>query len=181
MGGVGSTRWNGIRTRRQSESCYMLRAPRDTSPLFDSPRGFFLWKRSGWTIAYEVSGEGSEFRELELSYRRVRQTVELEATRPFYGGRRWWWRCPACGTRAMKLYLPPRSYLFKCRVCYNLSYESAQNSGAFYYRLFKMQAARLGVTSHFVREAVRAGHNSSGNTVKSMEGVPVPLPDNCTG
>ena len=127
----------------------MLCAPRATSPLFESPRGFFLWQRSGCVISYEVSGEGSEWRTLELSYSGVRQRVELEATRPFYGGLRWWWRCPNCGVRAVKLYLPPRCYLFKCRVCHDLSYESAQNSGAFYYRLFKMDAARLGMSSGF--------------------------------
>jgi hypothetical protein len=159
----------------------MICAPRANSPLFESPRGFFLWKRSGKTISYELIGEGGEYRVLELSYRDMRQTVELEATQPFYGGLRWWWRCPACDARAAKLYMLPRCYQFKCRVCHDLSYESAQNSGAFYYRLFKMQAARLGVSSHFIREAVRAGHNSSGYTVKSMEAVPVPLLDKSDG
>jgi hypothetical protein len=58
--------------------------------------------------------------------------VDLEATRPQFGGLRWWFVCPllvhgqACHRRVAKLYLPPGSRYFGCRHCHDLTYTSAQ-------------------------------------------------------
>lgn len=56
-----------------------------------------------------------------LAYR-----VGLTPTRPFFGGRRWWALCPACGRRARILYRPHGSRLFACRLCCRLTYTSRQ-------------------------------------------------------
>jgi hypothetical protein len=61
-------------------------------------------------------------------------TVRLDHTFPFYGGVRWWFRCPLsrdgydCQRRVAKLYLPPGGRYFGCRHCYNLTYKSCQES-----------------------------------------------------
>lgn len=59
------------------------------------------------------------------------QLVHLESTPCRFGGRRWWWICPASGRRCAKLYLPNGSKLFLSRGpgAYRLAYAS-ENSGA---------------------------------------------------
>jgi hypothetical protein len=58
--------------------------------------------------------------------------VGLSATRPRFGGLRWWFLCPLsregrhCGRRMGKLYLPPGGRYFGCRHCYDLTYTSVQ-------------------------------------------------------
>jgi hypothetical protein len=58
--------------------------------------------------------------------------VDLAATRPRFGGQRWWFVCPLgekdkpCERRAGKLYLPPGARYFGCRRCHNLTYTSSQ-------------------------------------------------------
>lgn len=58
---------------------------------------------------------------------RVRVDVEWQSCH--FGGERPWWRCPACGDRRGKLYLPPRRRRFRCRECYDLGYATARASG----------------------------------------------------
>jgi len=56
--------------------------------------------------------------------------VRLTATPCNFGGIRYWFICPLsrngvnCGRRAAKLYKAPGAYYFGCRHCYDLSYES---------------------------------------------------------
>ena len=60
--------------------------------------------------------------------------AQLTTTPCNYGGVRYWFICPlsrngvACGRRVSKLYLVPGSNYFGCRHCYNLSYESRNES-----------------------------------------------------
>jgi hypothetical protein len=53
------------------------------------------------------------------------QTIRLTTTRPHFGRERFWFRC-ACGRRSGCLYLPTGETVFRCRLCYNLTYQSAQ-------------------------------------------------------
>jgi len=52
--------------------------------------------------------------------------VRLDATRPRFGGTRWWFLCPSCGRRFRRLHLAPGYESFACRVCLNLTYESVR-------------------------------------------------------
>jgi hypothetical protein len=60
--------------------------------------------------------------------------VQLTATRPRFGGLRWWFICPLvvngrpCNRRFGTLHLPPQARYFGCRHCYNLTYTSCQES-----------------------------------------------------
>ena len=62
--------------------------------------------------------------------------VSLMTTRPYCGGR-WWFLCPLvrggrqCRARIGRLYLPPGRRYFGCRRCYDLTYESCQESHQF--------------------------------------------------
>lgn len=51
----------------------------------------------------------------------------LVATRPTFGGTRWWAMCP-CGRRVAFLYRRPGSPSFCCRVCAGLAYRSQREA-----------------------------------------------------
>lgn len=54
--------------------------------------------------------------------------LQVEATQPNYGGRRWWWLCPRCQKRVGVLWLCSEARRFECRGCCGLTYESSQES-----------------------------------------------------
>ncbi len=65
------------------------------------------------------------------------QHIYLHSTKLVSGGKRWWFSCNGvdgriqsknCNGRVGKLYLPPGKRDFACRECYDLTYESCQNS-----------------------------------------------------
>jgi len=90
------------------------------------------------SISYrtDLSSDGSGW--VELSYRvgepaqAIAYRVQLQTTRPNFGGVRWWFTCPlsvrgqACGRRVKKLYLVGR--YFGCRHCHGLTYRSSQQA-----------------------------------------------------
>jgi hypothetical protein len=75
--------------------------------------------------------------------------LRLTATRPRFGGLRWWFVCPlvvnghGCGRRVGKLFLPPPGLYFGCRHCYQLTYTGCQESRK-YDGLWRQMAGSLG-------------------------------------
>ena len=73
-----------------------------------------------YTVTKRSSGEKTEY-----DYK-----VQLTTTPCNFGGVRYWFICPLskngvyCGRRVGKLYCPPGANYYGCRYCYNLSYES---------------------------------------------------------
>lgn len=73
--------------------------------------------------------------------------VQLTTTPCNFGGVRYWFICPLsrngiyCGQRVAKLYKAPGGYYFGCRHCYNLSYESRNES----------RLGRFGQLGYFLR------------------------------
>lgn len=53
------------------------------------------------------------------------QVIPFTTTRPHWGGKRFWFVC-GCGRRSARLYLPSGQTVFRCRLCYDLTYQSAQ-------------------------------------------------------
>ena len=57
-----------------------------------------------------------------------RQVINLVATEPHFGGRRWWFRCPVTGNRARVLYLPAGAPRWASRDACRLGYASQRMS-----------------------------------------------------
>ena len=93
------------------------------------------WTEKKTTVGVEVDME-------EIPYIRLRYTVTdsegdstdyddqvfLASTPCHFGGVRWWFTCPSCGRRVGILYLPSGGKLFRCRHCYDLSYQSRNDN-----------------------------------------------------
>jgi hypothetical protein len=81
-----------------------------------------------WPLSPKPSTERRTRHDLSLAWpngQRWQVTLFTTETRPFYGGARRWFLCPACGRRCAKLY-SPRCYeaRFACRHCWRLVYPS---------------------------------------------------------
>jgi hypothetical protein len=124
----------------------------------------------GFVINYETDTVNPDRASLRLSYSWVwsgskRQgsadyRVLLTATRPRFGGLRWWFICPLsvngcpCGRRVGKLYLPPSASYFGCRHCYGLTYTSCQDSHKFD-GLCRLLARNMGVSVEVAKQALK--------------------------
>jgi hypothetical protein len=148
MGGTGSGRWFQWDTKTTVEGCQSLGATWLTRNGYLVPGGW----RSGtvrWSdpdtkevrssIGIEITTNQDETALLRFSYTLTEANgdktpfdyrVQLVATRPHLGGRRWWFECPLikrgvpCARRVGKLYRKGR--YFGCRVCHDLAYSSSQ-------------------------------------------------------
>jgi hypothetical protein len=144
MGGPGSGnwfRWQG--SKPIVESCYVLdvlRLMHGPNPLRVGLGGTITWSdniigevRAAISFSVMPAGDGQL---LELKYKVNDQPVEIpvqmSATRPRFGGRRWWFTCPLvvnnipCNRRVRKLYL--RGRYFGCRKCHDLVYRTSQEA-----------------------------------------------------
>jgi hypothetical protein len=146
MGGFGSTRWGSHSKRTAVEEgltldlASMARAGCFV-PWYSGRTTWSRGERQTASIGYTVRPEGEglllllrhtwtpwgaeEAREVELPVRLEQQPMR-------FGRVRWWGRCPLmmngrpCNRRIGKLYSPPGSAYFGCRVCHGLTYASAQ-------------------------------------------------------
>lgn len=55
--------------------------------------------------------------------------VEIVSTKPNYGGKREWFKCPICGGRKGVLYKHPVNEKIGCRQCLNLEYRKRRYKG----------------------------------------------------
>ena len=82
------------------------------------------YARFYYTVSDRNSGEKTDY-----DYK-----VQLTTTPCNFGGVRYWFICPLskkgvyCGRSVGKLYCPPGANYYGCRHCYNLSYESRNES-----------------------------------------------------
>src|SRR5688572_24309426 len=99
MGGAGSTRWGGYQRKTLTESCTILDAQRigDEAAIPLSSE-----------TPFELNSPGAETRSV------------LVRSRWGFGGNRWLIRCPKCQKPVRKIYLPPASTIWACRICHNL-------------------------------------------------------------
>jgi len=128
---------NGACTKRLTvEQCFRLNAvDLGRHSVFASPFG------RHWFVRYSDGTSRMEFEVVEtpglamgLRFygQPVRCLIEVTTTRPRFGGRRFWFRCPIvrdgvrCRRRTGCLYLPPGQSVFGCRLCYGLTYRSSQ-------------------------------------------------------
>jgi len=110
----------------------MDRFRRDVNPDCAST-GYTEWKDSGAKIGWDVNPPCRLRLYYTVTKRDGQQTnhdylVDLDYTRLYFGGKRWWFFCPNqdCRRRCRILYMAPGSDYFLCRVCQNLTYRSQQ-------------------------------------------------------
>jgi hypothetical protein len=131
------------------EDCRMLDVNRWTCEgiLRERVQRFGSWKwcnaatgEETSSIGYEVNTADMGFPWIRLYYTFTRTqeqmdyTIRFQTTRPSFSGLRWWFTCPllrlrkSCNHRVSKLYLPPGGRYYGCRRCYDLTYQSCQES-----------------------------------------------------
>jgi hypothetical protein len=86
---------------------------------------------------------------------KVNDLIWLNVQRTNFGGSRFLFVCPRCTRRAAKLYLPCGAVYFRCRRCYNLTYQSSNESHRFD-SLFRHIAAKTRLPFNVVRGTVKA-------------------------
>ena len=143
MGGSGSTRWNDSESERKPtvEECFSL----DVNLLVKDgliKHGYrdsdvIVWENQVTgiklgTCEIQIDATNIDDSWISLTYtttsrEQINQGIYLLVTFPYYGGIRWWFECPDCGKKAVKLYLAKEPQ-FSCRKCANLTYNSCQNS-----------------------------------------------------
>jgi hypothetical protein len=105
------------------------------------------------SVGYEMNAlDPQAWLRLHYTFTRFEEVAEVDCrvrltTTPLpWGGVRWGFLCPAqnCGRRCRKLYLPNGGRYFACRLCYRLTYPSAQESHRLD-RLIRRLATEFGV------------------------------------
>ena len=96
--------------------------------------GQLAWSQNGQqirSILFRLDLRDADAATLTLQYRlrsangqprEISQMIQLIHTRPNFGGRRWWLRCPVTGERVRMLHLPPAGDRFASRKALGLAY-----------------------------------------------------------
>ncbi len=80
--------------------------------------------------------------------------IDLIRKHPFFGGLQFYFQCPSCGRRAMKLYKSPGSKYFECRACQHLTYQSCRESHK-YDKMFARLAGKSGLPVWAFKDAFK--------------------------
>jgi hypothetical protein len=174
MGGPGSgSRWSKKDTVEESRELDISFFTRESILRANTwYPGSIFWsnslsgERTG-SIGYEINTRDIHESWIRLHYTVTRPSgekkamdyrVPLTTTNPHYGGLRWWFVCSLTANgqpswrRVRKLYLPSGGLYFGCRHCYDLTYESCQDSHK-YDRMFAEMAAGVpGMSASEVKE-----------------------------
>lgn len=175
MGGYGSGVAGGGSPKETVEDCTVLSAAKlQRDDVFGEGRyggGRLAWIQTSTgeevsSIGYLIDTLDPSDVHLRLRYNRTcwwtgeREWLDYEVgltTTPLpWGGVRWWFVCPlfkdgwGCARRCGKLYLPPGGRYFCCRLCYDLTYRSAQEAHRFD-RKYAQLAAEAGLGPGRVR------------------------------
>ena len=162
MGGFGSGDWSNILTRRVPvEQCRVLSIKQlRLGGLFGAGCVTVDWRDvAGLVVASAVvrlDGNGVIVECGGLEYK-----IGIERMACRFGGWRYWFLCPAvkdgvyCGGRVTKLFLPSGGSVFGCRQCYDLTYQSCQESHKYDKVFGHIEGADIGSLS--VTQALRLG------------------------
>ena len=156
MGGFGSGRTDGqpiAETALRIDLAWMMRTGRAREGSLC--HGSLYWTCGGepsGNIRYACEMGDPENAELRLNFmvgdrwsgekRHYEQRVRLCYTVPNFGGKRWWMRCPANGSRVGKLYCPAGADTFASRTAWGIAYRSQRetDSDRAFSRLNKLQS-----------------------------------------
>jgi len=166
MGGFGSGDWADFVARKDTVDCskaLSIRMLRMNGFLDGDKVASVQWENSAGEIvcSAEVRTILGDTPLLLLRCEYIEQKIRLTKTACTYGGFRWWFECPVvkngmyCGNRSSKLYLPPGQLYFGCRACYDLTYQSCQESHK-YDKVFG-HIEGVDIDSLSVKQALRLG------------------------
>jgi hypothetical protein len=152
MGGINSGRRSG---GPLVEDCFALDIAQVTrlGRLSEGVvgHGEFNWSKEGqrlWTIQFRLDMQRPDTATLSFDGYFpdgrggvISQTIGLSFTRPNFGGRRWWMRCPVTGERVRIVYLPTGGQRFASRKALGLSYrvERISHFDRPFEKLFRLQ------------------------------------------
>jgi hypothetical protein len=173
MGGFGSGKWMDVYRRKISvEQCMSISVKflRVNGLLEAGRAGEIFWtdpsnKETGRAVIEVVSSGDGDITSLRLKTGGIvtgqEYFIELERMACRFGGVRYWFLCPAvkddvyCGNRVTKLFLPSGGSVFGCRDCYDLTYQSCQESHKYDKVFGHIEGADIGSLS--VTQALRLG------------------------
>lgn len=136
MGGCGSGSWCRWNSKPTTVNFWRISIKNlKTHGLLDTPiyrNGSWAWSSNGQersNISYDINTLDvcSPYMRVHYTNTRTQEKydykIRLSTTSPNYGGKRWWFHCPAarCGRRVGVLYL---GKIFACRHCYDIAYPS---------------------------------------------------------
>jgi hypothetical protein len=138
MGGFSSSRWARHRRQATVAEAHLSVIARELATLPVGASGAIEWtaRKKRWaSVGFEILAIANSLkRRTELSWSVVsasgtredrRASLLIEPAALTFGSR-WWLRCPRCGHRRARLYLPtPRDH-WQCRVCARLGYFTQQ-------------------------------------------------------
>jgi hypothetical protein len=163
MGGYGSGRagW-----RIKVENCLtlsMYKLQRDGLLKWWTGTLTWRWKSTGeetGSVSFRVDHGNDRFilqytKTFQGEKRHVEDPIAFHTTGAQFGGVRYWFNCPSCWRRSAKLYLPSGGLYFRCRRCYNLTYESSNESHRFD-SLFSRNAEETRLPFDEVRRTLKA-------------------------
>ena len=139
MGGYGSGRY-GARPTSEATGSFVLDMHAFTQArirpgLLGKAKLQFGEEEFAVELEIDTRGPGDghirfehETRSTQEDPRPIRYTVYLTTTRPHYGGRRYWFICPADGRRVTKLFLPRDAHQFLSRQAFRLGYACQRES-----------------------------------------------------
>jgi hypothetical protein len=141
MGGFGSGR-KSLRPAFEASLRIDLSTPQVKALVdrHEAVTGRWTWSSSGQAVGavrYVFVPVGMASVELTLAYAVAdipnEQTIQLNTTRPHFGGLRWWFVCPAFarqGTRRLVrcICLPSGASAFASRAAHRLNYQSQKDS-----------------------------------------------------
>ena len=110
-----------------------------------------------YTVTKRQTGEETDVDEMIL----------LQTTCPYFGGKRYWMTCPRCGRRVKTLHCPPGAIYYRCRICYDLTYKSCQDSHK-YDRMFMMIAKDTGKSFEDVKRSLNDFDNLNVDMEKKL-------------
>lgn len=156
MGGYGSGRWN-YHTARSTVGSSLFITPKILRHGFGSVHWNVKGEPSGW-ISYRLTEYGVT---LDYKWRDepIIETIRMERGRVGFMDNEWF-LCPLlkpngtpCNRRCRKLYCPPGAKYFGCRECYNLTYDSCNESHK-YDGMYSRLALEMGTSMDFVRRTL---------------------------
>ncbi len=129
------------RQKKYSGNITWSRAGRPTGKI-----GFRFVGNDRLILSYTVTKHEGEKNEVD-------DIFLLETTSPHFGGKRIWLSCPSCGRRVKTLHKPPTGIYFRCRTCYNLTYQSCKESHK-YDRMLSLVGQDIGMSLEQVKRVL---------------------------